>query len=271
MQFQIPTYGVPFTLAVDIKTNSPETIRLTAKNTNIQLPTYYANHKGIVNGNREFLLMFPQVPPNLVIDIVNNRNKSDSSFSIEKFQAIPLNTYPIFLSERDRSFIKFCKFFCENASYFSASQFVNGKEVPSIYSSDDGMFTIAYYDDIKGEDGKILNTPARVSHGSGRIEAAKNSFLKYTINMRMIILLHEYSHRWKNPENGLQIGSETGADIAALLMYLSLSYSPVEAHQAFLYVFRGANNSGNHKRYLIIKDFISKFYNGQLKEFAKAA
>jgi hypothetical protein len=49
-------------------------------------------------------------------------------------------------------------------------------------------------------------------------------------------------------------------------MYLSLGYSEMEAQQAFLYVFKGANNAVNHKRYLIINDFITKYNNGEIKK-----
>lgn len=277
MQFPpITTYNVPFSLLVGVRTKRPENISFQARNTGTP-PTFYVKRKCLVNGYREFELMFPQVPSKLIVDVFNLKNgkfsgNEDLSFEVEKFQAIDLKTYPIWLSERDRSFIEFAKFFCENASYLKASQFVDGKEIPSIYTSDDGQFKFALYDKIRDYKTKRkLNTPARIGHSTGIIEISKEDFLRYSVPMRMIILLHEYSHKWKNPEDGNQIGYETGADINALLMYLSLGYSPIEAHQAFLYVFDGARTQGNHKRYLIIKDFISKFYKGELKQYARAA
>lgn len=288
---KIQTYNVPFTLIVGVKTKRPETIVFQAfdnvkvdtivkdKNGNSKVvekdvPTFYVNRKGGVNGYREFELKFPQVPSSLNVNIFNRKNgnfddEQDLSFSVDKFEAVPLVTRPIFLSERDRNFLKFVQFFCENASYLSASTIVNGKETPSVYRSDDGEFTFNYWDKIKDSKGRRLNTPARIGHQSGTIEISKEDFLKYTVPMRMVILLHEYSHKWKNPEDGNQIGYETGADINALNMYLSLGYSEIEAHQAFLFVFRGAATEGNHKRYLIIKDFIKKFSNGDLKKFVK--
>ena len=261
---------------VGVKTNSPECIALKASDGN-KLPTYYVNRKGNVNGYREFELKFPQVPENLEIIVFNKRfgnfkDKEDPSFSITKFEAKELKTKPVWLSEGDRSFIKFAQWFSENASYLSASVMMNGKETPSIYRSDDGEFTFDFYNKIKDKStGRRLNTPARIGHLSGTIELSKEDFLKYSVPMRMVILLHEYSHKWKNPEDGNQIGYETGADINALNMYLSLGYSEIEAHQAFLYVFKGAASKGNHKRYLIIKDFIKKFSNGELKEYMKQA
>lgn len=271
----INTYNVPFTLVVGIRTKKPECIVLQAFDVIKNIPTYYVNRKGNVNGYREFELKFPQVPSKLNISIFNKQNGNlgegqDNSFVIEKFESIPLKTKPIWLSDRDREFLKFAQFFCENASYLSASKMLGGKEVPSVYRSDDGEFTFDYWDKIKDRDSGIeLNTPARIGHNSGIIEISKRDFIKYTVPMRMVILLHEYSHKWKNPENGNHIGYETGADINALNMYLSLGYSEIEAHQAFLFVFRGAATKGNHKRYLIIKDFIKKFSSGDLKEYTK--
>ena len=258
-----------------VKTKRPECIVVQALDVVNNIPTYYVNRKGNVNGEREFLLKFPQVPSNLTINVFNKKNGNfpnmeDTSFTVEQFEAIPLATKPVWLSERDRNFLKFVQFFCENASNLSASKIVNGKELPSVYRSDCGEFTFDYYDKIRDKKtGKRLNTPARIGHESGTVEISKEDFLKYTVPMRMVILLHEYSHKWKNPEDGNQIGYETGADINALLIYLSLGYSEIEAHQAFLYVFKGAASDGNHKRYLIIKDFIKKFSNGELKNYTK--
>jgi len=164
------------------------------------------------------------------------------------------------MSPETMSFIKFAQEFAENASVLSA-----GDTIPHIYRSDDGKFNFDYYIKIRDrKTGKYVNTPARIGHLTGIIEISKKDFLKYSIPMRMIILLHEYSHKYLNPKINREISYETGADINALLIYFSLGYSEMEAHQAFLYVFRGANNDENLKRYLIIKDFINKYSKGQI-------
>ena len=263
-----PTNKIPFTLVIGIKTNSPQQIKFLAKDSKKPM-TYYVNHKGVAKGYREFELKFPQVPENLSVAVFNTANgnfpdASDTSFRITRFEAIPLKKNPIWFSKEEDSFIKFARRFCEDASILSATTIKNGKKVPSVYRSDDNIFSINYYDVIQDKNGKIINTPARVGHHSGTIDVSKEAFLRYTVPMRMIILLHEFSHKWENPKNGRKINYETGADIAALYMYLSLGYSEIEAHQAFLTVFKGANNEGNHKRYKIIRDFIDKYNKGQL-------
>ena len=83
--------------------------------------------------------------------------------------------------------------------------------------------------------------------------------------MRMVILLHEFSHKYMNPKIGKEISDEVSADINALNIYLSLGYPHIEAQYAFLKVFKGANNAFNKKRYLILDDFIKKFTKGELE------
>lgn len=273
MQFRYPTNKLPHTVVVGISTSGPQKFRFEALDP--QKPnTYYINHVGHVNGYREFELRFPTAPDNIILNIYNTATGNytedqDPTFRLTKFEAVKLKTHPIWLTPKDRSFIKFAQHFSESASIKTAT-LQDG--TPSIYRSDDAQFVIDYYDVIYDRKLKqVINTPARIGHETGIIEASKNAFVQYTIPMRMIILLHEYSHKYKNPKNGLPIGSETGADIAALMMYLSLGYSPLEAHQAFLYVFNEANNEMNHKRYLIISDFIKRFERGEIANYFQSA
>lgn len=262
-----PTNKIPFTLVIGVQTTAPCEIKIEAQDAN-KLHTFYANRKGIVNGYREFEVKFPQSPANAAVSVYNIANgnvigRTDPSFTITKIAAKPLETRAIWQSAQDRSFVKFAQWFSENAANFTS-----GDMIPHIYRSDDAQFTIDYYNKIRDrQTGAFVNTPARIGHDKGIIEVSKKDFLTYTVPMRMIILLHEYSHKWKNPKNNLDMANEAAADIAALDMYLSLGYSPMEAHQAFLYVFNGAKTPENHKRYLIIKDYIEKFERGELDKY----
>ncbi len=272
----------PFTLSLDLVSEKPTSVKIEACKINpskeSMFPTtYYYRQEYELNGSRHFEIPFPQSPNELIFKVypAQYKNYNDfmqfgknkqKTFSIADSSIIPLKTKINYLSEQDKCFIKFIQKFCDNASIWSAS---HKDGTPSIYRSDCGGFTIDFYDKIKDDDGRELNTPARIGHEQGNIEVSKRDFLQYTIPMRMIILLHEYAHKWRNPEAGLEIGDESGADIAGLLIYLCLGYSPVEAHQAFLQVFYGARNKTNHARYLIIDDFIYKFENGQLDEYYK--
>jgi hypothetical protein len=265
MNFSIPCNGLPFTLIVGIKTNKPENICLTAKDYHKQ-NTYYISRKGMVNGYKEYELKFPQTPKLLVFSIFNLDkgnfpNNEDDSFKIVKFEAENCKTYPLWGDKDVFNFVKFAKEFSANASVLSSGDFK-----PSIYRSDDGKFCIDYYNKIRDrKSGRFVSTPARIGHQTGIIEISKSDFEKYTVPMRMVILLHEFSHKYMNPKVNREISDEIAADINALNIYLSLGYPDIEAQYAFLRVFKGANNSLNKKRYLILDDFIKKFSKGDLE------
>lgn len=276
MQRLFPSDRKAFTLVLDIQTSRPTQLKIEALDAKKPFTAFYRT-VGEIKGRREYELLFPLSPNELDVRIYDAKFKSyndyirgtnsdtRNSIKVTSTKIIPLKTTPIWLSDNDRSFIKFAEKFSENAGIYSAT---NHDGTPSIYRSDDGKFTIDYYDKIQDRQTKqFINTPARIGHQTGVIEVSKKDFQRYTVPMRMVILLHEYSHKWKNQESGLRIENESGADINALMMYLSLGYSPIEAHQAFLYVFKGANNKVNKDRYMIIRDFIMKFKKGELGQY----
>ncbi len=287
MDFYLPTNRQSFTLEVDIVTSSPQDIRLLAMDT--QKPsTYYIYQRGVVDGKRTFYMKFPQSPPTLVISIFNLKkgnfrdvsvmvdgnkktvfNEKDPSFKITRLELTPCRKIPFAATPDTLSFLKFAQEFAENASILQA-----GNRNPMLYTSDDGKFEITYSDVIRNRrTGAYLSTPARIGHDSGRIDVSKNSFLNYTVPMRVLVLLHEYAHKWLNPSIGRQIGYESGADINALEIFLSEGYPYMEANYAFTNIFdsKTANNPGNVKRLEFIKNYIRTFATEKNKFLAKAA
>jgi len=269
MQLLLPTNKVPFTLVLGIRTTKPEKIAIQLSDTR-KPSTTYISRVSEVNGYREFYLNMPLSPKAAVLTVYNvavgNVNVNlDKSFVIEKLKSENLENCPVWMNNDTSSFVKFAQQFSENASILSA-----GVDKPSIYRSDDAKFHIDYYNKIKDKKtGEVLSTPARIGHQSGIIEVSKSDFVKYTIPMRMIILLHEYAHKYLNPTTNRPIAYEIGADINALNIYLGLGYPPSEAHYAFLHVFKEANNEQNAKRYQVINDFIDKFTKGEIKGSCK--
>lgn len=265
MTFSIPSNGLPFTILIEIKTSKPERIAIMAKDANMP-NTYYMRRESQVNGKRQFELKFPQTPKLMVFSIYDSargllNNDQDTTFEITKFEAKDLKTCPLWADKELYSFVKFAQDFSAHASILSA-----GDYKPSIYRSDDGKFCIDYYNKIRNrKTGQFVSTPARIGHNSGIIEISKTDYEQYTVPMRMIILLHEFSHKYMNPKIGRKIEDESSADINALNIYLSLGYPNIEAQYAFLKVFKGANNEMNHKRYKILNDFITKFSEGELE------
>ena len=143
------------------------------------------------------------------------------------------------------SFIRFCTKFCFNAGHLQSGK----------YESTDGKFLIEYLPIICNEQKKELNTPARISKKSGRIQVSMKKFIPMTVPMRMAIMLHEFSHFYINDD----INDETEADLNGLLIYLGLGYPRIEAYEAFLTTFIGTPTPTNKERYDIINKFITNF------------
>lgn len=263
MQLTIPLNKVPITIYIEIETDRPQTLYIIARD--LKKPfTYYYRRKVTVNGVRHFNLKMPVSPPLLSITIksVNHPNmpleEEQKIFKIINFEPKTIKKNPIWLTELDREFLDFAKRFSENASIYSS-----GKDQPHIYRSDKGNFVIDYYHDIKDRTtGARAKTPARIGHETGIIEVSKRCMLKYTVPMRITILLHEYSHKFKNPQIKRDITDETGADINALRIALSDGFSESEVLKAFGTVFKNSRSPQNDKRFRIVYDFVDKFVNG---------
>lgn len=272
-----PSNKKKFSLSFTVSSTFPQKVKVMAFDKR-KPHSYYYNTAGTVDKKgRSFNLGFPLSPNELVVrifpekfssynDYINYGNPIEKSLKVTNTKLGELKTYPLWLSKGDLSFIKFAENFATNAAIYSATQ---KGDIPSVYKSDDGQFTIYYFDVIKDKQGKIVHTPARIGHNSGSIEVSKKDFLNYTIQGRMAILLHEYAHKFINPKKGLKMSDETGADINALNIYLSRGYSPVEAHLVFLKVFSDSRGDQNHKRYLFLKDYIQKFLKGEVSQFYK--
>ena len=150
----------------------------------------------------------------LFIGCLNADNPGDNDFKVELKES-DLITYNVWLDSETRDFLSLAIPFCQVSGFSKAAD--NGR----VYTTQDKLFTIKYFNVITDQKtGQVMNTPARIGHKSGIIETAKVKFDKYTIPMRLIILLHEFSHKYKNPKIGLEINDEIGADINALYIYL---------------------------------------------------
>lgn len=277
MQKVFPSNKKKFSISFNVKSLVPQKMKVQAFDKNRPHSFYYATEGTVDGKGRTFDLLFPLSPDELVIRVFPSRFKTyndflrfanpaqrDISISGEKIGS--LKTTPIWLTKDDLEFIAFAEWFATNSSIISATQ-ANG--IPSIYRSNNGKFVIHYHTKIRNRDGSYVSTPARIGHETGEIDVSQQDFKNYTIPGRMAILLHEYCHKYVNESTGLKMSDEIGADVNALNIYLSLGYSPVEAHLVFLSVFETANNKFNHMRYKVLKDFIDKFLKGELKQYYK--
>jgi hypothetical protein len=248
-----------FTLNITIKCKGKKTFRVWAQDSN-KVNSKYADRQIDVEGERTIYFSFPVSPKDLLIVILNVDNIKDNDFNVT-IEEKTLKDYNIALDQETLNFLKLAIYFSQVSGFSEASS--NGV----LYKTDDEQFRIKYYDIIRHHlNGKPMNTPARIGHKTGIIEVAKAKFDNYTIPMRLMILLHEFSHKYKNPKIGLEISNEVGADINALYIYLGLGFSKIDAICVFAKVFLGAQTDSNLDRMRKINDYIRKFEN---QEFAK--
>ena len=242
----------PVTLAVTILVASPTKIYIRAYDKDFP-KTMYTDRYGMVQDEQTFYIRMPISPEKIVVEISKNPyfdKMGDGGFKVLDIKPLPLKKkLGAFNSASPvvKNFVAFAQEFSKRASYISAKG--------SIYTSNDGQFQIDYLDEIRDENGMALNTPARINKSTAVIQVSKSKFDKYTVPMRMAILLHEFSHYYLNGN----IANETEADLNALLIYLGLGYPRIDAYNVFTKVFETSNNDDNIKRMKIIDEFIRNF------------
>lgn len=244
-----------FSLVFLIKTKGTKMLRVWAEDFG-KRNSKYADRMIKVNGERRIYFSFPVSPKKLAIGCCNTENVNDKDFEVTLIKA-PLKDYNIWLDNDTKQFLDLAVPFAQVCGFEQANP--NGK----VYTTNDRKFNIKFFPIIKDyASGRTMNTPARIGHQTGNIEVAKVKFDKYTIPMRMAILLHEFSHVYKNPKTDLEISNETGADINGLYIYLGLGFSKIDAICVYANVFLKAQTKGNVERMRKIMDYIAKFENG---------
>jgi hypothetical protein len=246
-------------LYITIKCNGRKRFRVFSRDLEKQ-NSFYADRVIDVDNERVIYFSFPVSPKNIIVGVVNSDNEQDTDYTFT-LEEKPLKSYNIWMDEETRDFVQLA------INFSQRSGFERPSPKGTVYQTDDGYFNIKYMPVIKDfASGEVLNTPARIGHNTGLIEVAEAKFNQYTIPMRICILLHEFSHKYKNPKMNLNISNEIGADINALYIYLGLGFSKIDAICVFANVFLKAQSDENIVRMRKIQDYIRKFEN---QEFAQ--
>ena len=227
----------PTIIQVLIDTNEREKIWIKVKDA-YRKNTYYTKRYSFVNGRKSFFVNMPQAPEVAKVIVYNDElgvRRRDKSFDVQ-IRTKPFDITPPPMSKKTNSFVRFAQEFSDECGFLRSSP--NGER----YKSNNGKFIIDYFDYIRSKaDGDKINTPARISQLTGRIEVSAEAFRKYTIPMRLAILFHEYAHYNLNDEPS----SEIEADINGIRIYLGLGYPRIDIFNVFLNVFK---RSPNEKR-----------------------
>lgn len=255
MQFDLFPYSKPFNLLLSIRVLSAVKLRLTVFDPKTK--RIYSDRRLRLDKSTKVLVKLPIVGDELRVSLRNEHLASDTSpFVLEEIKVMPDTKCPLDLTGKDADFIRFAKWFSTQVERLQAG------EKGTIYQSEG--FTILYLDVIK--DGQIeLTTPARIARASGVIEVSKKAISDYTVPMLIVMLLHEYAHKYKNPEYGKEVENELTADLIACHIALNLGFDPIEVENCFRAVFSKKKTDLNRRRMDAITDFIALFIKSEPK------
>lgn len=255
MDYKIHTGYAQMTLSVSVMCQKSCKVRIKVYDAEKPLTVFTDRYK-TVDDCSKFYVRLPLTSNNIIVSVYDDKLGNSQScknikvLNIQKLglekrmDEVDINSFSVM------SFVKFAQKFSFNASYLR----------PDTYVSDKGGYRIEYLERIVSDNGREVNTPARISKSSGRIQVSKKAFENYTVPMRMAILLHEFSHFYLNED----MDDEVEADLNGLLIYLGLGYPRIEGYQAFLEVFEKVPTQQNKNRYDIINKFIRDFENKKM-------
>lgn len=249
MQFDLFPLKKPFHLILGLQVLKPVSILLTVFDSSTK--RIYAQRRLKLSKSLDLLVKMPIVPDELTARIVSENEKlGRESFVLKRIEVKPDTKCPLELTENDCKFIAFAKWFSTELPHLEAG------EKGTIYQSEG--FSILYLDSLK-EGETELTTPARIDRSSGMIEISKKAIADYTVPMLIIMLLHEYGHKWKNPEYKKEVANELTADIIAVHIALNLGFDYTEVENCYRAVFAKKDTDLNRKRMKAISEFIHLF------------
>lgn len=249
MRFDLLPYQKPFNLVLTIKALRP--VKLIISIFNPISGAQFIYRKVSLKGLNRLLFKLPIVSDRLRIEIeCKDLPLGDAHYVIERIEIKRDTKCPVELTERDKRFIKFAKWFALNLKELNAG------EKGTIYQSEE--FSILLQDKIQ-EEGQEISTPARIGKHTGIIQASKTKLIGYSVPMLMVVLLHEYAHKYKNAEFGRQANNELSADLIAINIALNLGFDAVEVLRCFEAVFGAKQTRLNKRRWAAIGDFVKRF------------
>ena len=249
MQFDLFPLKKPFHLILGLRILRPVSLRITVFDSITK--RIYAQRRLKLTKSLDLLIKMPIAPDELTARIVaENQTPGQNGFILERIEVKADTKCPLELTENDGKFIAFAKWFATELPRLEAG------EKGTIYQSEG--FSILYLDSLK-DGGTELTTPARIDRSSGMIEVSKKAVADYTVPMLIIMLLHEYGHKWKNPEFGKEVANELTADIIAVHIALNLGFDYTEVENCYRAVFAKKDTDLNRKRMKAISEFIRLF------------
>lgn len=255
MYFDLYPQCNPFNMLLSIRIQKPMILRLSVFDRITK--RMYAKRRIRLDKSRKVLLKFPFAPNELTTCIEQeDQTGTKELFGLDEIKVLPDTRCFIKLTDKDKQFIRFIKWFTTEVESLEAGQ------KGTIYQSED--FSLLYVDVLKNGTTE-LTTPARIERDSGLIEVSKQAINDYTVPMLSVVLLHEYAHIFKNPEYGKDINNELTADIIAVHIALNLGFDEVETEHCFKAIFSKKDTDLNRRRLKAVQEFIQVFKKSESK------
>lgn len=243
LRYKVKCKGKPVILKIGVQVLRPDSkVCVRVFNPN-KTNAVYIDRWQTVKKNGEFDVRIPHSCQDVIAEIWVKDDGSPDALRITKFQLLPIQQDQRCIAGgyKVKSFVKFAQFFAENAGDLATGD----------YYDDDKQFKFEYLPNIQAN----VTTPARIHNGTGIFQISKEHFDRFTVPMRMAILLHEYAHYNMNVVQQ----DETEADLNGLKIYLGLGYPLIEAHKSFTRVFKETPTPENKRRYKYIESFIKNY------------
>ncbi len=242
-------------MLVGIRVLRPVALRLSVFDA--QTKRLFLDRKVKMHRDGTIRLKVPIASDELIFEVVDrNLPRAKSAFRVDELKVLRDTKCPVELSQEDRTFIRFAKWFATECSRLQAGQ------KGTLYTSDG--YSILFLDQIM-DNGIVLSTPARIARSSGIIEVSKRLTTDYTVPMLIVMLLHEYAHKFKNREYGKKESNELSADLIACHITLNLGFDAFEVEQSFEAMFSHKKTDLNKRRMAAVKEFIQIFNKNENK------
>jgi hypothetical protein len=178
---------------------------------------YHRRRVPVQNGENCVILKTPIVPDKMLMAEIN-RQHGNYNYELTDISAKPIFRIP----GPDSEWMAYAEYIAANISDMNTGTY---------YTKDSGIKFLLVDSITDEKTGKPIKTPARVYHDNGDTEININEFLKYSVFVRMFILMHERAHYLLNTR------SETEADRYAADVLLQNGYPKIEIVYAATKIF----------------------------------
>jgi hypothetical protein len=254
MFFDLHPKGKPFHLHLHFQVKVEASIQITVFDK--QTGRVYAQRRVKLSSPKILRIKLPITPDILTCHVEAVHPQDENKFLLEEIKVSLDTKCPVDLDEKDVDFIRFAKWFAVNIEVLEAGQ------KGTIYQSEG--FTILLLDKLL-ESNIELTTPARIARDSGVIEISKSAIMTYTVPMLFVVLLHEYAHKFKNPDYEKEVANELTADIIACHIALNLGFDASEVEKCYRTIFSNKQTKLNQQRMKAIVEFIRIFNQSEVK------